>query len=269
MYKSEGNKKAVSAAQAATLLLSRDATYTLHLWEKKSLSQNAIIPLTPLCRGFLPAACPEKNLYAGKTMDCRRSFTMARTLISLHIIAIVHAFRLYFPLSTMFPALFIWYPMKNIIVGFALCALLVGAGTLSAQTDAHVENANGAFYGNWLKMQADTLSVTQAMEAQSAHGKEVMIAGTIADVCQKKGCWLVVSDGTSQMRVTFKDYGFFVPTTSSGTSVILQGIVSEEEIPEDLAKHYAEESKGEDPDTIEGPQKVITMVATGVFIRKD
>lgn len=159
--------------------------------------------------------------------------------------------------------------MKNIIVGFVLSALLISAGTLSAQTDAQAENKDGAFYGNWMEMTADTMNVTQAMNTPGTHGKEVMIAGTIADVCQKKGCWLVVSDGTSQMRVTFKDYGFFVPTTSSGTNVVLQGVVTEEEIPEDMAKHYAEESRGEDPDEIEGPQKVITMVATGVFIHKD
>lgn len=108
--------------------------------------------------------------------------------------------------------------------------------------------------------------VSEIMADESLYNSVVNIQGTISDVCQKKGCWMVISDGNSQMRITFKDYGFFVPTDCSGKSVTVQGTVSVEEIPEDLAKHYAEESKGEDPDEIEGPQRVVTMVATGVRI---
>ena len=68
------------------------------------------------------------------------------------------------------------------------------------------------------------------------------------------------------MRVTFKDYSFFVPKDCDGKTVRLQGVVSVEEIPEDLAKHYADESKGESADDISGPQRVVTMTATGVEI---
>ncbi|MGE3801554.1 MAG: DUF4920 domain-containing protein [Candidatus Kapaibacterium sp.] len=106
--------------------------------------------------------------------------------------------------------------------------------------------------------------VSEVMADESLYNNVVNVQGTISDVCQKKGCWMVISDGKSQMRITFKDYGFFVPTDCSGKFVTVQGVVSVEEIPEDLAKHYAEESKGENPDEIEGPQRVVTMVATGV-----
>src|SRR5690606_40565909 len=53
--------------------------------------------------------------------------------------------------------------------------------------------------------------VGTVMNDTSLHGVEVVLVGTILDVCQKKGCWIVVSDGTSQMRVTFRDYSFFLP----------------------------------------------------------
>ncbi|MCE2504072.1 MAG: DUF4920 domain-containing protein [Chlorobi bacterium] len=100
------------------------------------------------------------------------------------------------------------------------------------------------------------------------HNTTIKVYGTILDVCQKKGCWMVISDGQSQMRITFKDYGFFVPTDCGGKQARVQGVVSVEEIPEDLAKHYAEESESEDPDAISGPQRVATMVATGVRIEE-
>jgi len=122
----------------------------------------------------------------------------------------------------------------------------------------------GLVVGEWLPLGNEPVTVTAAMTETERHGTIQLVRGTIVDVCQKRGCWMVVSDGTSRMRITFKDYGFFVPTDSDGQNVLVQGIVSVQEIPEDLAKHYAGESAGEDPDEIEGSQQVITMVASGV-----
>jgi hypothetical protein len=96
----------------------------------------------------------------------------------------------------------------------------------------------------------------------------VKVEGTIKDVCQQKGCWLVVTDGTRSMRVTFKDYGFFVPKDVKDRKVVLEGLVSRKTLTEGAAQHYASESTEKvDPSTIQGPQQVIAMVATGVEIR--
>jgi hypothetical protein len=102
------------------------------------------------------------------------------------------------------------------------------------------------------------------------HDRPVLVRGSIIDVCSKKGCWLVVTDGKTQMRVTFKDYGFFVPKNSAGRTVLLQGVVSRQEVSEDDARHYAGESTvaGQKPEEINGPQLVVTMVATGVAIAR-
>ena len=100
-------------------------------------------------------------------------------------------------------------------------------------------------------------------------GKALKVEGKVEGVCQERGCWLVVRDGKSEMRVTFKDYSFFVPKDSAGKRVTLEGLVVKKTISEDHAKHYAEESGGKvDPATIKGPQDVITMVATGVSIEE-
>ena len=99
-------------------------------------------------------------------------------------------------------------------------------------------------------------------------GKALKVEGKVEGVCQERGCWLVVRDGKSEMRVTFKDYSFFVPKDSAGKRVTLEGLVVKKNISEDHAKHYAEESGGKvDPSTVKGPQEVITMVATGVSIQ--
>lgn len=96
----------------------------------------------------------------------------------------------------------------------------------------------------------------------------IKVEGEIKDVCQNKGCWLVLTDGKNSMRVTFKDYGFFVPKDSSGKRVVLEGMVEKKTIDEDAARHYAEESKEKtDVSKIRGPQEVVTMVASGVKIK--
>jgi hypothetical protein len=142
-------------------------------------------------------------------------------------------------------------------------ALLAGTSLSAQETLAEATHFGEAFP---LETSSPLHSVAAVMADTGLHGTPITIAGTVTDVCQKKGCWMVVSDGTSQMRITFKDYGFFVPIDSQNRQVAIRGVVTVEELSEDLAKHYAEESKGEDPDAIRGPQRVITMVATGVRI---
>jgi len=64
----------------------------------------------------------------------------------------------------------------------------------------------------------ETVSLSQAIaslgEKDVAKGS-MKIEGKITEVCQAKGCWMVVVDGDTYARVTFKDYGFFVPTETS------------------------------------------------------
>ena len=144
---------------------------------------------------------------------------------------------------------------------------LLFAGLVGLATTAWAqESTPGTFYGETFTASDEAAGIARAMEDSTFHNATVQVEGTVLDVCQKKGCWMVVGEGDSQMRITFKDYSFFVPTDCSGKQVLVEGVVSVEEIPEDVAKHYAEESEHEDPDAISGPQRVITMVATGVRI---
>jgi hypothetical protein len=106
-----------------------------------------------------------------------------------------------------------------------------------------------------------------AKRVKELHGRPVRVDGLLKDVCRKKGCWVVLRDGKSEVRVKFRDYAFFVPRDASGRRAIVQGIVTEKTISEAEAKHYAEE--GGDPaaaKTIKGPQKVLAFMATGVEI---
>ena len=92
----------------------------------------------------------------------------------------------------------------------------------------------------------------------------VLIRAKVSEVCQRKGCWMVLREGESAVRVRFKDYGFFVPKNCSGQVAYVEGRVKREVISERTARHYAEESNRGDPAGIRGPQAVVSFEATGV-----
>lgn len=92
------------------------------------------------------------------------------------------------------------------------------------------------------------------------------VRGIIEEVCQMKGCWMTLrNDEGANIRVTFKDYGFFVPKDISGREVIIEGVANKEMLEEDIARHYAEDG-GKEYD--ESMRNSITFVANGVLVKE-
>ncbi len=112
-----------------------------------------------------------------------------------------------------------------------------------------------------------TTKLDQAVAKQV--GKEVLVQGTIADVCQNKGCWMTVRDRNQEVRVEFKDYGFFVPWGTGGKPVRMQGVMTERVMSPEDQKHIASESKqgGGVGTPAEEPKKLLVFVASGVSIQ--
>jgi hypothetical protein len=95
-------------------------------------------------------------------------------------------------------------------------------------------------------------------------GQTVLLHGRISDVCQRKGCWTVIRDGDAHVRVRFEDYGFFLPKDSIGAEAWAQGSVSVVTLSEGEARHYESESRGGDPNRIDGPVREVRFTASGV-----
>jgi hypothetical protein len=101
-------------------------------------------------------------------------------------------------------------------------------------------------------------------------GEPVLLRGRISDVCQKKGCWTVLSQGESNVRVNFKDYGFFLPTDCSGETAYVEGVVKVEVVSRRQAAHLAGESKHPEAAQLHTPGKRVGFTASGVrLIRSD
>lgn len=128
-----------------------------------------------------------------------------------------------------------------------------------------------------LSLFGDTVSVEGAEPAEKLlnlmAGKDslpVKLKGKILDVCQKKGCWMELDMGSGKsLRVTFKDYAFFVPKDVSGKTAIVDGYASLDTISVAQLKEYASDAKksNEEIDAITAPEVELSFEARGVIIQ--
>lgn len=97
------------------------------------------------------------------------------------------------------------------------------------------------------------------------------VTGKVNEVCQTKGCWMtLVSDqpGAPEMRVTFKDYAFFMPKDLAGKHVVVDGYAYVETTTVDMLRHFAEDAgkSKEEIAAITEPKREISFEASGVLV---
>jgi len=157
--------------------------------------------------------------------------------------------------------------MKKILLFLVVAAFAACTGPAKEAQEA---TADFAYYG-------DTITADAAVPAPELYammeGKEqlnVKLVGTIEECCQKKGCWMKVDMGDGKtMRVSFKDYAFFVPMNSAGKEVIMEGVATMEETSVEALRHFAEDagkSKEEIAAITEG-KKELVFEASGVILK--
>jgi hypothetical protein len=114
-----------------------------------------------------------------------------------------------------------------------------------------------------------TSLVASLEESEAFEGK---IVGEIKEVCAMKGCWMTIDLPNGEtMRVTFKDYGFFVPKNAHGFPVIIEGVASKKVIDVATLKHYAEDAgkSQEEINAINSPKVEYAFEAKGVIIQEN
>jgi hypothetical protein len=97
----------------------------------------------------------------------------------------------------------------------------------------------------------------------------VVVEGVVEKNCTNKGCWvqLASAPGRDGMRVTFKDYGFFVPLDSKGMKARAEGVATVKVLPKKEVDHLEGEGakfkRNED-----GTANEVAFVASGIELRK-
>lgn len=160
---------------------------------------------------------------------------------------------------------------------------LFAAAAFAACGDAKKENADSAKaeapkVDTTLMYFGDTISMDGAIAAGEVMGKmkgldslQMKVSGTINAVCQKKGCWMTLDLGNDQsMRVTFKDYAFFVPKDASGKRVYVDGYAHIDTTSVAELQEYAKDDgkSKEEIAKITEPEIELSFEARGVIIKK-
>ncbi|MCY1043979.1 MULTISPECIES: DUF4920 domain-containing protein [Corallococcus] len=117
---------------------------------------------------------------------------------------------------------------------------------------------------------APTVKLAELLAKPQAHdGKSVRVEGQVRKACEKKGCWMELAQDAKSpgVRVTFKDYGFFVPLDSAGSQARVEGVVKVAELSDAHAKHYEAEGAIV-PRGTDGKPREIQLVASGVELRR-
>lgn len=97
----------------------------------------------------------------------------------------------------------------------------------------------------------------------------VLVEGVVKKNCENKGCWMELAPAMDKdgVRVTFKDYGFFIPLDSKGMKARAEGVTAIKT----LSKKDADHLEGEGAKlnrNADGTANEISFVATGVELRK-
>lgn len=103
----------------------------------------------------------------------------------------------------------------------------------------------------------------------------VRVQGTVAKVCQMKGCWLTFQTPASapvrvQVPRDSAGYVFTFPTDLGAADVIVEGTVTSDSTDVETLRHFAEdEGRPQDEiDAITEPERTIILTARGALVKR-
>ena len=151
--------------------------------------------------------------------------------------------------------------MRNLLIVGLIISASVG---VFAQTGA-------SYHGKQISEKGAVPATQLATKMGQKDKMPAKVEGTVESVCKVKGCWMNVKTGDGQvMRVSFKDYGFFVPKDIVGRTIVMEGTAETTTTPVSELRHYAQDAgkSKEEVEKITEPEKALTFVADGVIVKK-
>ncbi len=128
--------------------------------------------------------------------------------------------------------------MKTMIPALLSALIILAALPTRAESPAPVAAARQ--FGEVIDAKSDVTALGAAVLAYSADTGEQAISGRVGKVCQKKGCWMTLSDGDVMARV-MTDYKFVLPKDLSG-EVVVFGKLEALELDQKEIAHLAKDS---------------------------
>ncbi len=133
----------------------------------------------------------------------------------------------------------------------------------------------GTRYGEELTLTETTRIADILADPEAYVGQRLLVAGTVVDVCEKRGCWLELAseEDFDKLRVKVDDGVIVFPMSARGLQAHVEGVFekleySEEEALE-MARRQAEEHGTElDPTMVSGPEVVYQLKGIGAVVEE-
>ena len=129
-------------------------------------------------------------------------------------------------------------------------------------------------YGKGITLKEQTLVSTIMESPEKYEGKQVLLSGTIVEVCPKRGCWVDLSGDKEfeKIKVKVKDGEIVFPLSAKGSEALVEGIVEKLDLTKDQATRYqahqAEEKGIEfDSTSVTGPMTIWRIKGLGAEIK--
>ena len=142
----------------------------------------------------------------------------------------------------------------------------------SARRAANANETGAQRYGAPLAPAEPIALAAVLKEPERYQNQTVTVEGKVRRNCTAKGCWMELAEGLDKSlqgcRVTFKDYGFFVPTNSAGSSAKVQGVVQSKLVGTSEVEHLEREGAVFASKLPDGRAREVRLVATGVELQR-
>lgn len=177
--------------------------------------------------------------------------------------------QIYFPHNPLYlPLNFVF--MKNLFVlAFLSLYIFSACNNKQVKTTKVVNDKELTFYGAAFEPGKKALNVNELhKKMKSTALLNTTVKGEVEKVCMKKGCWMTIKNPDGDpMRVTFKDYAFFMPMDIHDKKVTFTGKAYQDTTSVDMLRHYAEDEglAQSEINKITEPKVEIAFEATGVY----
>lgn len=85
--------------------------------------------------------------------------------------------------------------------------------------------APASHFGTALTVTQPTALAAIVATPQQYNGQTVRVDGTVAAVCQARGCWMQLTDADQRVHIRMHGHSFFIPRNAAGHRARVQGTV--------------------------------------------
>lgn len=165
-----------------------------------------------------------------------------------------------------------WMLIAGLGVSLAACGATAGAseGIDGEAAGGKAAKASWSTFGGTFDASAPVVPIKDVLDAPANFvGKPLTVQGTVADVCQKAGCWMVLGDGARTLRVRMADHAFSVEKQGTGWTAQVQGEVVAKPLDAAMVEHLRSESGKPEamPEVAATGGTVYELVATAVRMK--